>query len=182
MARSSIDRRSRSRSAEELRRELREADEQRYRLEAALSGAAADWLRQYETVARPASRPIRPIVQAATLCAVAGVFLACGLAWPRFQHSTALTAAASSNVSPMAAAQLTPSAAPAPAPAPSRTAAIETPAVVVPSALPIPVRQPFSRATKGKHPTQGNRRARAHRIVPRPLNPAEFGRRADHAS
>jgi hypothetical protein len=181
MARSSIDRRSRSLSVQELRRDLREADEQRYRLEAALSGAAAEWLRRYETAVPASSRSIRPLVQTAALCAVAAVFLACGLAWPRFQPSKAATVTASPNVSPMAAALPMPAPTPVLAPMPSRAAAIETPAVAVPFA-PAARQQAFPRASKAKHQTQGHRRPPAHRIGPHPLSPAEFGRRADRAS
>jgi hypothetical protein len=174
MARSSMERRSRSRSIDELRHDLREADEQRFYLESALNGAASEWLRACNappSVRTTHSITTHPIAKIAALCAVAGLFLAAGVAWPQLRA--------------LDRDRNAPTVLPKP---PSTPEALGPLLVETPASLRSPWRSiPPTTTTRahspkvkrhnpiGRHPV-------TRRVAPRPLSPAEFGRHASPVS
>jgi hypothetical protein len=199
MARSSIERRAASRSRQDLRRDLREADEQRFHLEAALNAAANGWLHACEAPhAERAERSGRSFAHLAALITVTGLCVSGGFAWQHLQRPNdigAPAAAPPASIPPLPA----PSAAepvmlvsPRSEPVALRPAAHSEPAThFQPAAHSQPAASSRSRtqattsrphSTKVKSRSRIDRRALVHRARPRPLSPAEFGRRAVPAS
>jgi hypothetical protein len=164
-----MERRSTSRSVDDLRRELRKADEERFHLEAALTDAATDWLQTCATPTPAPARRSRHVAKVSALCTVAGLFLAGVLVWPQLRRPD-VSAAASPNIHAIPNIQPVP---PLPAADPG--------VAPHPALVSVPVSAPHApsrlHATKVRHRNQTNRTVHIRR-APRPLSPAEFGRRA----
>jgi hypothetical protein len=164
-----MDRRSTSRSVDDLRRELRKADEERFHLEAALTDAATDWLQTCATSTPVPARRSRPLAKVSAVCTVAGLFLAGVLVWPQLRRPD-ISAAASPNIHAI------PNIHAVPPPLASDLSVAPHPALVS-APVSAPHALPRLHATKVKHRNQTNRTVHIRR-APRPLSPAEFGRRA----
>jgi hypothetical protein len=172
-----VNRRGSEPSVHTLRRHLRDADEERFRLEAALSAAATDWLRREEIPQAPAGVG-RGIGRTAALMVVCTLFFGAVMAWSsRLSPSRGVSDPAPSvkSVSSMPAAPaltVPPPVEPAHATEAVLHTEVASPARTAPSlsrrAVPAPRRIAASR----------RRSERSRAGAPRPMSPGEFGRRA----
>jgi hypothetical protein len=167
---SSIERRRLHPSVAELRRQLREADRQRFELEAALSGAAHRWLdAQDADVPRPAGARWtrawhRPAAALLTVCV-------CGALVERATRHES-PPAASNRVTVetrLVDARMVQQ-------NPPESASIPLPPAVVLAARPAPRLRGEPRIGARARPIRRRAPEQMPRSVPRPLSPGEFGR------